>query len=686
MAQSRQLAAIMFTDIVGYTAFMEQDEKRALDLLKKNLSIHHSVINELNGRLIKELGDGILASFSTVSDALNAAIKIQHLCNATNEFKLRISIHQGEVLFENGDIFGDAVNVASRIQSLGVPGSILFSKKVTDELKNKTEFQTISIGSFEFKNIHEPIEVFALANEGFPVPKRSRIENKPTEENSNQKRNVLIGFSIILFVASVLFVYKMFLSNNDTTEVVDKSIAVLPFVNMSNDPEQEYFSDGMTDQIITNLAKLKVLDVIGRTSMMHYKGSLKTLPEIAKELNNVSYILEGSIQKSGNRIKINAQLIRSKDGFHRWAEVYDRDLTDIFAVQDELSAKIAQALLGELQSDQKALIKTDQPANVEAYEYYLKGIHFHFDLFARNTTMEDFLLAEQMFLKAISFDPAYASAYGALADLYDTRGNDPAYRKSWNLRDSVVRIGYKINPKSAYVLLSLGLTYSKRLNPNLDSAYYYFRDAYKIDSDNPIINSSFGATLIEMGLFEKAEPLLKKALLLDPLNRLAREGMAKVQFSLGDIASSEENYKKLLEIDKDNLWAQATLALISFFYRGDLDETKKWYQTLLKTNSENYHTKAVGSWLLAKEGKKEDALKMFRSIPTYSILNMKKEAIQVIDSNTGIDTNSFYFSYLNMKNDKAFDFVRSEPEFQVILLHAKKIYEERLAKYGHMFE
>ena len=185
MAQSRQLAAIMFTDIVGYTAFMEQDEKRALDLLKTNLSIHHSVINELNGRLIKELGDGILASFSTVSDALNAAIKIQHLCNATNEFKLRISIHQGEVLFENGDIFGDAVNVASRIQSLGVPGSILFSKKVTDELKNKTEFQTISIGSFEFKNIHEPIEVFALTNEGFPVPRRSKMEGKSTKTELN---------------------------------------------------------------------------------------------------------------------------------------------------------------------------------------------------------------------------------------------------------------------------------------------------------------------------------------------------------------------------------------------------------------------------------------------------------------------------------------------------------------------
>jgi class 3 adenylate cyclase len=175
MPQTRQLAAIMFTDIVGYTALMGDDEQKAFDLLNKNREIHQPIIDIYNGKLIKELGDGILASFPTVSDALSAAIKIQQACSASKELSLRIGIHQGEIIIENNDIYGDAVNIASRIQTLGIPGSILFSKKVADEIKNKAEFNTASLGSFEFKNVKEPIEVFALTNDGFPVPKRSRF-------------------------------------------------------------------------------------------------------------------------------------------------------------------------------------------------------------------------------------------------------------------------------------------------------------------------------------------------------------------------------------------------------------------------------------------------------------------------------------------------------------------------------
>src|SRR5215210_7353728 len=181
MPQSRQLAAIMFTDIVGYTALMGEDEHSAFELLSQNRQIQKPIIEEFNGRFIKELGDGILASFHTVSDAVNAAIKIQESCNRTKNFSLRIGIHHGEVVFETDDIFGDAVNIASRIQTLGVPRSILFSKKVNDEIKNKSEFQSISLGSFDFKNVREPLEVFALTNKGLVVPKREQMSGKLKE-------------------------------------------------------------------------------------------------------------------------------------------------------------------------------------------------------------------------------------------------------------------------------------------------------------------------------------------------------------------------------------------------------------------------------------------------------------------------------------------------------------------------
>jgi class 3 adenylate cyclase len=183
MSQSRQLAAIMFTDIVGYTALMGNDEQKAFELLKKNRELQKPIIEQFNGRWIKELGDGVMASFNTVSDAVNAAIKIQEACNREKDFQLSIGIHQGEIIFENNDIYGDAVNIASRIQTLGIPGSILFSKKVADEIRNKAEFHMVSLGSFEFKHVNESIEIFALANDGFPVPKRSMMEGKLKKKN-----------------------------------------------------------------------------------------------------------------------------------------------------------------------------------------------------------------------------------------------------------------------------------------------------------------------------------------------------------------------------------------------------------------------------------------------------------------------------------------------------------------------
>ena len=256
MSQSRQLAAIMFTDIVGYTALMEKDEKEAFEVLKKNRALHKQVINEFQGRLIKELGDGILATFPTVSDALNAAVKIQKDCNETSKFKLSIGIHQGEIVFENGDVFGDAVNISSRIQTLGIAGSILFSKKVTDEIKNKNEFTTASLGSFEFKNVKEPIEVFALANEGFPVPSRNRMQGKL--KNHVNKQYLRFGALSILTVAVLLIIYYLFTT---TRPEPDKSIAVLPFNDFSQAHDQEYFCDGMMEEILNHLAKVGDLQV-----------------------------------------------------------------------------------------------------------------------------------------------------------------------------------------------------------------------------------------------------------------------------------------------------------------------------------------------------------------------------------------------------------------------------------------
>lgn len=227
MTQSRQLAAIMFTDIVGYTSLMGKDEQKAFDLLKKNRELQKPIIEHFDGRWIKELGDGVMASFNTVSDAINAAIKIQENCTAANDFQLRIGIHQGEVVFEAGDVFGDAVNIASRIQTLAMPGSILFSQKVQEELKNKPGFRMASLGIFEFKNVAKPMEVFALTNEGFPVPHRKNMEGKLKTANARPKIRFAVLLLIILAIAA-LFVYKFYFSEVDINKDYRKKITANP--------------------------------------------------------------------------------------------------------------------------------------------------------------------------------------------------------------------------------------------------------------------------------------------------------------------------------------------------------------------------------------------------------------------------------------------------------------------------
>src|SRR6476619_7149823 len=211
MPQSRQLAAIMFTDIVGYTALMGNDEKKAFELLNKNRQIQKPIIEQHNGRWIKELGDGVMASFNTASDAVNAAMKIQEACNAANNFQLKIGIHLGEVVFENDDVYGDGVNIASRIETLGVGSSVLMSKSIRDQVKNNIEFQISPLGSFEFKNVKEPIEVFAIANPGFVVIKRDAMRGKlEKKKGTNPKRIVIFTVAAVVLTLAVFLIRNFF--------------------------------------------------------------------------------------------------------------------------------------------------------------------------------------------------------------------------------------------------------------------------------------------------------------------------------------------------------------------------------------------------------------------------------------------------------------------------------------------
>ena len=293
MSQSRQLAAIMFADIMGYTAMMQEDESRALQQRQKFKTKLEEEVAAHHGRVLELRGDGALCSFTSTIEAARAALAVQLEMQTDPIVPLRIGMHTGDVIFEENNIYGDGVNIASRMESFALPGSIFISGKVYDDIKNQKDIQTVSLGMYALKNVKDVVEIFAISNPGIKIPDKDILEGKGEKVPTPESKSAI---------------------KESSKKISEKSIAVLPFANMSNDPEQEYFSDGMAEEILNSLAHLKDLKVAGRTSAFQFKGKNIDLREVGDKLG-VSKVLEGSIRKQGNRLRITAQLINVDDGF-----------------------------------------------------------------------------------------------------------------------------------------------------------------------------------------------------------------------------------------------------------------------------------------------------------------------------------------------------------------------------------
>ena len=295
----------MFTDMVGYTALMQKDEQLAKSQRDRHRSVLTKYIALHNGEILQYYGDGTLTIFNSAIEAVNAAIEIQLDLKNEPTVPLRIGIHLGDIVYDEEGVYGDGVNISSRIESLSAAGGILISEKINDEIKNHPEIKSQSLGRFHLKNVLKPVEIFAITNEGIIVP---------SAEETHQKSGC-----------------------------ADRSIAVLPFLNMSSDADNEYFSDGISEDLINALTRVEGLKVTSRTSSFAYKNTSLDIMQIGKDLR-VTHILEGSVRRAGNKVRIAAQLIGTEDGFHIWSETYDRSLEDIFQVQDEISNIIANKL------------------------------------------------------------------------------------------------------------------------------------------------------------------------------------------------------------------------------------------------------------------------------------------------------------------------------------------------------
>jgi adenylate cyclase len=548
--KKRQLAAIMFTDIVEYTALMQGNEKVAASTRARHREVFQQQHNLYQGEIIQYYGDGTLSVFKSALEAVTCAIEIQNLLQEGDPVPLRIGLHLGDIVFDHTEVYGDGVNFASRIESLGSAGTILLSEKINDELKNHTTISTTSLGHFELKNIDKPAEVFAITNKGIKVPSSSDLKSK--QKNLNN------------------------------------TIAVLPFVNFSDSKDNEYFSDGITEEIINALAKIRNLKVTSRTSSFFFKGKNIPITEIGEKLG-VSAILEGSVRLSGNSLRITAQLIQVKEDFHFWSETWDRKLENVFEIQDEVSIIIADKLrehFGHLEIDETLVTK--QTENINAYEYCLKA-KFH----ESKWNPEDINTAISLYEEALALDSKYAEAHLGLAGCYSFLGTIAfiPFEEGWNKTVSHTNQALALNGQSSGV------------------HYQLSNQAFFVECD-----------------FNKALKEGKKAIELNPNNAEAQQNISFLYTLAGDLEKSSIHLEIALSI---NPLSEETHFFRAYYHYmiEDYLQALEMVEQCLFSNDKNIPAHSIKASCLLQLGRYDEVINYFDNIPAEIVLQGEKTGI-----------------------------------------------------------
>jgi TolB-like protein/class 3 adenylate cyclase len=410
----RRLAAILSADAVGYSRLMARDEVATVRTLTAYRDQMEVLVRQHRGRIVDSPGDNVLSEFPSATDALQCAGEIQRVIQARNaplppeqRMEFRIGVHLGEVMVDGERIYGDGVNIAARLERLAEPGGICISGTVHDQVETKVRLRYEDIGDQEVKNITRPVHVY-----------RARWETVATQETAAAPRapapswvaRVAAAVAVVVAVAPLVWLYYSWSLPTALSE--GPSLAVLPFSNLSGDPEQEYFSDGLTEDLITDLSRIAGLSVIARNSTFTYKGRAVRVEEVGRELG-VSHVLEGSVRRSGDRVRINAQLVDATSGSHLWAERYDRSLDDIFDLQDDVALSIVAALRVRLTDVEAQRLDRPLTENLEAYDLYLQGLAL-----SQQMGREGRLEAKSLLERAIELDPEFGPAYAALAAVW----------------------------------------------------------------------------------------------------------------------------------------------------------------------------------------------------------------------------------------------------------------------------
>jgi class 3 adenylate cyclase/TolB-like protein/Tfp pilus assembly protein PilF len=565
MPEDRRLAAIMFTDIVGYTALMGSDEDQAFKVLAINREIHSTILSRYKGTIIKEMGDGILASFHSSSEAVRCAVELQQEAKLEN-IKLRIGIHEGEVVFVGDDVFGDGVNVASRLEEIADEGCINVSGVVYKNIKNKIGITTAFLEERTFKNVDEPVKVYQVQCE----ESERRIIKKDKSKFSRSKSTYYIVSALILVIVSILI--WQFLPNNkknpsSSTDTLEKTIAVIPFWNDSPDPDNEYFCSGMEEEIRIQLLKISDLLIESRQSVEKYReNSDKDIFAIGKDLD-VSYIIEGSVRKIGNDVRITVQLIDTKSGGHLWGDTYDGDYTQkLLIFQSNTAKKIAASLHAIITPEEEKRINEIPTKEITAYDYALRGEHMLSNFWS--TSDIKYLYASlNLFNKALENDPDFVRA-----------------------------------------IIGIGQFFSQR--ENIDSAFFFAEKALKLNPDIAESNLFMGGLKRSIGEYDEAISSYLKAIELSPNDWWANYiiGTTYIQ-NKSDIVEGLPYIQKAFELCTEERVGMYLSIGLSYFHIDDFDKAEYYLSKAMELNAGCIIIMRFG-WLYHNKGDFQKAIEI----------------------------------------------------------------------------
>jgi adenylate cyclase len=577
--QQRRLAAIMFTDMVGYSALTQRNEVIALELLDEHNRLLRPIISEFHGKEIKTVGDAFLIEFASALDASKCAIAMQKSIHQRNTagsaphaeaMHIRIGIHLGDVVYRDGDVFGDGVNIAARIESAAPADGICVSEDVARQVQNKLDVALVNLGRGKLKNIELPVDIYAVQ-----LPWMAAGIHAAAVRHS-ARRNLLIALPLCMLLAGGWWLWSVrnAVPGQSTAASTSLSIAVLPFVDMSQEKDQAYFSDGLSEELLNLLGRVPQLKVIARTSSFSFRGKEADVATIARALN-VGNVLEGSVRKSADRVRITAQLIRASDSSHLWSQTYERKLTDAFAIQDEIATAVVDALKIKLLPAQRASSANHYVPKPEAYDQYLLGRQ----LMIREQR-EARIKALEALYKAVEIDSNYAAAHSAIGMVESfimmDRSTDFAQRSASKAR------AIASAEKAVALDPLLGDGYATRgflrymYNWDWGGADADLRRAIELDPNDAKTPLKYCLLQAAMGDLDNALKSARRATELDPMFSPPWVELARLQGATGDFAGARHSIQRAISITPENVSNRSYLALLSLM-EGEPAKAKAYY-------------------------------------------------------------------------------------------------------------